>query len=230
MERPAHPFLQRALRTVNAVPQARGTPPSVSIAATRLPRDHAAQPEAGPVGPPRESETAMSVLVVAEHNDHLIDPAILSTVSAARQCSGDVHVLVAGALPGNAAKQASRIVGVSTVVRADAPVFRGEAADEALTTQIAALAPRYSSILLPASERGCMLAAKVAERLGVRPIADVTKVVHRNTAETEVHAGGRVMHVSRTTKAHVMTVRPSAFEAAAEVGGMASFASMEAVV
>jgi electron transfer flavoprotein alpha subunit len=172
----------------------------------------------------------MSVLVVAEHNDHLIDPTILGTVSAARQCSGDVHVLVAGALPGNAAKQASRIAGVSTVVRADAPVFRGDAADEALTTQIAALAPGYSSILLPASERGSMLASKVAERLGVRPIEDVTKVVHRNTAETEVHAGGQVLKVSRTGRPHVLTVRPSAFEAAAEVGGMASFTSMEAVV
>jgi electron transfer flavoprotein alpha subunit len=172
----------------------------------------------------------MSVLVVAEHNDHLIDPAILSTVSAARQCSGDVHVLVAGALPGNAAKQASRIVGVSTVVRADAPVFRGEAADEALTRQIAALAPRYSGILLPASETGSRLASKVAERLGVSPIADVTKVVHRGTDETEIHAGGEVRKVSRTGRTHVLTVRPSAFEAAADAGGMASFTSLEAVV
>ena len=172
----------------------------------------------------------MAVLVVAEHNDHLIDTAILGTVSAARQCGGDVHVLVAGALPGDAAKQASRIAGVSTVVRADAAVFRGDCADEALTTQIAALAPRYSSILLPASETGSMLASKVAERLGVSPITDVTKVVYRNTAEAEIHAGGRVMKVSRTTRAHVMTVRSSAFEAAAEDGGTANFASMEAVV
>ena len=38
----------------------------------------------------------MTALVIAEHDNASIKPATLNTVTAAAQCGGEVHVLVAG--------------------------------------------------------------------------------------------------------------------------------------
>ncbi|MGD7274136.1 electron transfer flavoprotein subunit alpha/FixB family protein, partial [Ralstonia pseudosolanacearum] len=39
----------------------------------------------------------MTALVIAEHDNQSIKAATLNTVTAALQCGGEVHVLVAGA-------------------------------------------------------------------------------------------------------------------------------------
>ena len=49
----------------------------------------------------------MTVLVIAEHDNASIKPATLNTVTAAAQCGGDVHVLIAGHNAGEAAKAAA---------------------------------------------------------------------------------------------------------------------------
>ncbi|HSW23741.1 MAG TPA: electron transfer flavoprotein subunit alpha/FixB family protein, partial [Burkholderiaceae bacterium] len=60
-----------------------------------------------------------NVLVVAEHDHGTLKPATLNTVTAALACGGEVHVLVAGANAGGAAKAASQIAGVAKVLHAD---------------------------------------------------------------------------------------------------------------
>ena len=65
----------------------------------------------------------MTVLVIAEHDNASIKPATLNTVTAAAQCGGDVHVLIAGHNAGEAAKAAAAIAGVAKVIHADAPGF-----------------------------------------------------------------------------------------------------------
>ena len=54
----------------------------------------------------------MSALVIAEHDNASIKPATLNTVTAAAQCGGEVHVLVAGKGAEAAAKAASAIAAV----------------------------------------------------------------------------------------------------------------------
>ena len=60
----------------------------------------------------------MTVLVIAEHDNASIKPATLNTVTAAAQCGGDVHVLIAGHNAGEAAKAAAAIAGVATEMTA----------------------------------------------------------------------------------------------------------------
>jgi electron transfer flavoprotein alpha subunit len=50
----------------------------------------------------------MTALVIAEHDNAAIKGATFNTVTAAAKCGGDVHVLVAGANAGEAAKAAAR--------------------------------------------------------------------------------------------------------------------------
>ena len=61
----------------------------------------------------------MTSLVIAEHDNNAIKGATLNTVTAAAQCGGDVHVLVAGSNAAAAAAAAAQIAGVSKVIHAD---------------------------------------------------------------------------------------------------------------
>ena len=53
----------------------------------------------------------MTSLVVAEHDNAGIKPSTLNTITAAMQCGGDVHVLIAGHNAGGAAAAAAAVVG-----------------------------------------------------------------------------------------------------------------------
>jgi electron transfer flavoprotein alpha subunit len=81
----------------------------------------------------------MTVLVIAEHDNASIKPATLNTVTAAAQCGGDVHVLIAGHNAGEAAKAAAAIAGVAKVIHADAPGFEHGLAEN-VAAQVLAVA------------------------------------------------------------------------------------------
>ena len=95
----------------------------------------------------------MAALVIAEHDNASIRPATLNTVTAALQCGGDVHVLVAGANAGPAAAAAALISGVSKVLHADAPGLNHGLAEN-LAAQVVAVASAYSHLLFPATASG----------------------------------------------------------------------------
>ncbi|MCU0926640.1 MAG: electron transfer flavoprotein subunit alpha/FixB family protein, partial [Hydrogenophaga sp.] len=65
----------------------------------------------------------MTALVIAEHDNASLKGATFNTVTAAVQCGGEVHVLVAGHSAGAAAAAAAQIAGVSKVIHADAEGF-----------------------------------------------------------------------------------------------------------
>ena len=103
----------------------------------------------------------MAALVVAEHDNASVRGATLNTVTAAAQCGGDVHVLVAGANAGEAAKAAGQIAGVSKVIHADGAQFEHGLAEN-MAAQVLAIAGNYSHILFPATASGKNIAPRVA--------------------------------------------------------------------
>ena len=65
----------------------------------------------------------MVALVIAEHDNATLKGSTHHTVTAAAQCGGDVHVLVAGSNASAATAAAAQIAGVTKVIVADAPYF-----------------------------------------------------------------------------------------------------------
>src|SRR4030095_15780380 len=118
----------------------------------------------------------MSVLVMAEHDHALLKGATLNTVTAAQQLGGDVHVLIAGQNASDAAKHAAQIAGVAKVLHADAPQL-GEQLGENIAAQMLAIARDYTHIPFPATAHGKNVAPRVAAKLDVAQISDITKVV-----------------------------------------------------
>jgi electron transfer flavoprotein alpha subunit len=167
----------------------------------------------------------MSALVIAEHDNHGIKPATLNTITAALACGGDVHVLVAGKDASAAAQAASHIAGVSKVLHADADVFAHGLAEQ-VAAQVLALASSYSHILFAATASGKNIAPRVAAKLDVGQISDITKVDSPDTFERPIYAGNAIATVQATDATLVITVRTTGLDPAAATGGSAAIESI----
>ena len=163
----------------------------------------------------------MSVLVIAEHDNASIKGATLNTVTAAAACGGDVHILVAGHNAGAAAQAAAQIAGVAKVIHADAAGLEHGLAEN-VAPQVLAIASNYSHILFSATASGKNVAPRVAAKLDVAQISDITKVVSADTFERPIYAGNAIATVQSSDSVKVITVRTTGFDAAAATGGSAA--------
>jgi electron transfer flavoprotein alpha subunit len=170
----------------------------------------------------------MASLVIAEHDHKSIRGATLNTVTAALQCGGEVHVLVAGHNAGAAAQAASQIAGVAKVLHADGEQFAHGLAEN-LAAQVLGLASNYGHLLFPATASGKNVAPRVAAMLDVGQISDVTKVVSADTFERPIYAGNAIATVQSGDSVKVLTVRTTGFDAAAASGGSAAVENAAAV-
>ena len=156
----------------------------------------------------------MTTLVIAEHDNVSLKPATLNTVTAAAQCGGDIHVLIAGHNAGAAAAAAAKIAGVAKVLHIDAEALAHGVAEN-MTAQIVALAAGYSHLLFPATASGKNVAPRVAAKLDVGQLSDVTKVLSADTFERPIYAGNAIATVQSLDAIKVLTVRATGFDAAA---------------
>ena len=170
----------------------------------------------------------MTALVIAEHDNASIKPATLNTVTAAAQCGGEVHVLVAGKGAESAAKAAAQIAGVAKVIHVDGVHFEHGLAEN-MAAQILAIAANYSHILFPATASGKNIAPRVAATLDVGQISDITKVDAVDIFERPIYAGNAIAIVQSLDAIKVITVRTTGFDPAAATGGTASIEVLEGV-
>jgi electron transfer flavoprotein alpha subunit len=170
----------------------------------------------------------MTALVIAEHDNKSIRASTLNTVTAAAACGGDVHVLVAGANAAEAAKAASQIAGVAKVIHAEGAHFEHGLAEN-MAAQVLALAGNYSHILFPATASGKNIAPRVAAKLDVAQVSDITRVESPDTFERPIYAGNAIATVQSADSVKVITVRTTAFDPAAATGGSAGVESASSV-
>jgi electron transfer flavoprotein alpha subunit len=169
----------------------------------------------------------MSILVIAEHDHGTLKGATLTTVTAATQLGSDVHVLIAGHNAGGAAQAASQIAGVTKVLHADSASLAEQLAEN-VAAQVLAVAQGHSHLLFTATAHGKNVAPRVAAKLDVAQISDITKVLSADTFERPIYAGNAIATVQSTDAVKVITVRGTAFDAAGQ-GGSAAIETIEAV-
>jgi len=127
-----------------------------------------------------------------------------------------------------AAKAAAQIAGVSKVIHADGAQFEHGLAEN-VAAQVLAIAANYSHILFPATAGGKNVAPRVAAKLDVAQLSDITKVDNADTFERPIYAGNAIATVQSSDRVLVITVRTTAFDPAATSGGSASVESASAV-
>ncbi len=174
----------------------------------------------------------MTSLVIAEHDNASLKPATLNTVTAAAQVTlqtdGQVHVLVVGHNAAAAAQAASQIAGVTKVLLADSDAFAHGLAEN-VGAQVLAIAGNYSHILFPATASGKNIAPRVAAKLDVAQVSDITKVESPDTFERPIYAGNAMATVQSLDATKVITVRTTGFDAAPATGGSAAVETLGVV-
>ncbi len=168
----------------------------------------------------------MSVLVIADHNNAELLPAVLNTVAAATRL-GEVTVLVAGHQCAAAAEAAAKVAGVAKVLVADDAVYANPVA-ESLAPLVAGLASDFEHLLASATTYGKNLMPRVAAMLDVAQISEITAIAGADTFERPIYAGNAVATVRSKDAIKVLTVRGTAFEPAAAEGGDAAIAPVPA--
>ncbi len=170
----------------------------------------------------------MANLVIAEHDHVSLKAATLNVISAATAIGGDVHVLVAGHNASAAAAAAAQVAGVTKVLLADSAAH-ANLLPESAAAQVVAIASAYSHILAPATAYGKGVAPRVAALLDKAQISDIIKVVDADTFVRPIYAGNAYATVKSSDSVKVVTVRGTAFAAAATSGGSGAVESVAAV-
>ena len=170
----------------------------------------------------------MAALVIAEHDNQSLKVATLNTVAAALQCSPEVDVLVAGAGVDAVAVAASQIAGVRKVIQVDALSLADQLA-EPLAAQILSITSNYSHVLAPATANGKNVLPRVAAKLDVAQLSDITKVISADTFERPIYAGNAIATVQSSDPIKVITVRTTGFDPVAATGGAAAIEKQVAV-
>ncbi len=166
----------------------------------------------------------MSILVVAEHDNSALKPATLNAVAAAVAIGGDIDVLVAGSDAGSAAAEAAKVAGVSKVLHAEGAEYANALAEN-LAPLVVSLAGGYSHVLAAATTSGKNVMPRVAAALDVAQISEIIEVVDAETFVRPIYAGNALATVKSSDATKVITVRATAFEAAAAEGGSAGVES-----
>ena len=170
----------------------------------------------------------MSVLVIAEHDNAEVRTATLNAVTAAGEIDTDVDLLVAGNGCGGVADECSSIQGVTRILLVDDPAYEHDL-PENLSPLVESLAERYSHVLAPASTFGKSLLPRVAARLDVQQISDISDIESSDTFVRPIYAGNALATVQSTDSVKLITIRTTAFDAAPTEGGDAAIEKIEAV-
>ncbi|KKO46611.1 electron transfer flavoprotein subunit beta [Arsukibacterium ikkense] len=157
----------------------------------------------------------MTILVIAEHSNSALKADTHKVMQAAAAIGGDIHLLVAGEHCADAAAAGATIAGVSKVLVADASAY-GHQLAENVAALVAEIGKSYSHILAAATTTGKNMLPRVAALLDVAQVSDVIAINSADTFVRPVYAGNAIATVQSADAIKVLTVRGSAFAAAAE--------------
>ena len=168
----------------------------------------------------------MSILILAEHDNAVLNAATLNSVTAALEIGGDIDLLVAGKDCGTVADQAAEVANVRKVLYADENAYQFGLAEN-IALLVAEQSAEYSHILATATTSAKNIMPRVAALLDMQAISDISAVVSDDTFERPIYAGSMIATVQSKDAKKIVTVRGTAFDAAATSGGSGQIISIE---
>ncbi|HSC69494.1 MAG TPA: FAD-binding protein [Cellvibrio sp.] len=159
----------------------------------------------------------MSVLVFAEQDGKALRPSTLQAVAAAAAWQLPIDLLVYGDRVDSAASQAAQLTGVRRVLVAQAAHLQHPLVEDVLDLALT-IAGEYSVILSAHSVFGKSLLPGVAARLDIAPVTDVVEIQAPSTYVRPGYAGNILSTVHSGESVQIVTVRATAFRAAATGG------------
>jgi electron transfer flavoprotein alpha subunit len=159
----------------------------------------------------------MTTLILAEHDNKTLTPSTLHTITAAAKLSQPITILIAGYNCAPVAQFAANIPGISEVLLADDACYMNFLAEN-VAALIAKLASTYVHILAPSTSFGKNILPRAAGLCDVAMISDIIGIVSNDVFLRPIYAGNAIATVQTKDKIKFITVRSTAFDAAATVG------------
>lgn len=154
----------------------------------------------------------MQALILAEHNNKQLNPSTLCTLTAASKVCEQMTVLVLGHQCIDVANQVSEFKGVSQVLLIEHENFEHVTAEN-VSQAMLVFSENFDYFLAPATTYGKNIMPRVAAKLNVMQVSDVTKIIDHETFEHPIYAGNAIETIKLLDDKKVLTVRTTAFEA-----------------
>lgn len=171
----------------------------------------------------------MKVLIIAEHDNKKLKPAMNHVITAALGLAANYDVMVVGKDCQPVADQAAALSGASIVWLADHTVYEHQLAENTAAV-IAETAKHYDYVLAAASTAGKNILPRAAALLDVSMLSDVVKIVSPDTFVRPIYAGNAMASVQTDEKIKVMTLRTTAFAAMKENQAPAQIQKIDTVI
>ena len=169
----------------------------------------------------------MSILIIAEFDQQSVKAATRSAISAAQLLGSDIAVAVIGDNTDAIAQQVANIQGVTRVLVAKNAAYSKPLAEN-FAPLIVAIAPQYSHIIAAATAFGKNLLPRVAALLDVDMVSEVTQIIDAATYVRPLYAGNLNATVQNSESIKLLTIRPTAFDAAEDSSQAAVIENIEA--
>jgi len=168
--------------------------------------------------------------VIAEHNNEKLNSVTLNAITAAKKIGGDVTCIVAGTKVEPVVDQLKKVEGVAKILSVNSDAYNGFL-PEAVTPLVVGLQDKlkFTHIVAGASAFGKSVVPRIAAKLDVAPVSEVTGIKDADTFVRTIYAGNAIQTLKSKDSVKVLTVRSTSFEAAKTSGGSASAESAPAV-
>ena len=163
----------------------------------------------------------MTVLVIAEHDNHNLKSSTLNTITAATKFNDEIHLLILGNSIANLISNCQSLQEVSKILKCDHEKLENPI-PEIMAPIISNISKNYTHILAPASTFGKNLLPRLSALLDVTQISDVIEIKNNNTFVRPIYAGNAISTVETNQQINLLTIRPTAFDKCEESGGNAS--------
>ena len=163
----------------------------------------------------------MTVLVIAEHDNHNLKSSTLNTITAATKFNDEIHLIILGNRIDNLINNCQSLQDVSKILKCDHEKLENPI-PEIMAPIISNISKNYTHILAPASTFGKNLLPRLSASLDVTQISDVIEIKNNNTFVRPIYAGNAISTVETNQQINLLTIRPTAFDKCEESGGNAS--------
>ena len=168
----------------------------------------------------------MTVLVIAEHDNHNLKSSTLNTITAATKFNDEIHLIILGNSIDNLINNCQSLQDVSKILKCDHEKLENPI-PEIMAPIISNISKNYTHILAPASTFGKNLLPRLSALLDVTQISDVIEIKNNNTFVRPIYAGNAISTVETNQQINLLTIRPTAFDKCEESGGNASTEEVE---
>ncbi len=155
----------------------------------------------------------MKVAVIAEHDNNVLKSSTLNTITAALEFGGTCSLFLLGHSLSNITEHAKQVAGVTSIIELENDRFENPVAED-LVDCLFNKAADFDVIIAPANTYGKNFMPRLAAKFNVNAYSDVIAIKENDVFVRPIYAGNILQTVKALDLKKILTVRPTAFEAA----------------